>query len=130
MRIAAAALLLLVSCAAQQTATGSVADQLRTAGLTMTDRGPVSQPFLGTEGRVYEVEGGELQLYTYAGESAAQADAAKISPTGHIEGTMVHWMAQPHFYRRGNTLAIYVGASPRTLQTLQQILGAPFAERK
>lgn len=123
-------LLLLVSCAAGQTGGNSVAEELRGAGLAMTDRGPVEQPFLSVGGRVYEVEEGELQLYTYASESAAQADAAKISPSGQIEGTMVHWMAPPHFYRRGNTIAIYVGSGARTLDTLRQVLGAPFAERK
>ena len=42
---------------------------------------------------------------------------------------MISWMAQPHFYRRGNTLAIFVGSGQGTLETLQRVLGAPFAER-
>ncbi|HVG24020.1 MAG TPA: hypothetical protein VND45_07685 [Thermoanaerobaculia bacterium] len=124
-----ASLLLLTACTTTPATTPTtVAETLLSANLTLTDRGPVTQPFLTVEGHVYEVDGGELQLYTYATDVAAQADAAKISPAGEIEGTMVHWMAQPHFYRRGNTLAIYVGASQMTLDALQRTLGAPFAE--
>jgi hypothetical protein len=121
-----ALLLLLAACT---TATPGATEDLRAAGLTLSDRGAVEQPFLTAKGQVYEVEGGELQLYTYPSEAAAQADAAKISPAGDIEGTMISWMAQPHFYRRGNTVAIFVGSGPRTLETLQRVLGAPFAEK-
>jgi predicted small secreted protein len=120
-----ATLLLLAAC----TTTSGAADDLRTAGLTLTDAGEVEQPFLTAKGRVYAVEGGDLQLYTYASEAAAQQDAAKISPSGEIEGVQVSWMAQPHFYRRGNVLAIYVGFEPKTLEALQRVLGAPIAEK-
>jgi hypothetical protein len=129
MRIAIA-FLLLVSCAAQPANRNdsAVVDELRAAGLTLADRGPVEQPFLSLGGRVYEVEGGELQVYVYSSESAAQADAAKISPDGKVEAMQISWMAQPHFYRRGSTLAIYVGSNALALDALQQVLGAPFAE--
>jgi len=128
MRRIAPFLLLLVSCAAA--GNGGTAQELRAAGLTMTDRGEVEQPFLSVKGRVYEVRGGDLQVYSYPTEAAAQADASKISPEGQIEGTMVHWMAPPHFYRRGDTLAIYVGNDAGTLSTLDRVLGPPFAHRK
>ena len=121
-----AAILLLTACT---TANSSIVEDLRAAGLTLTDGGEVEQPFLSTKGRVYAVEGGDLQLYTYASEAAARQDAAKISPSGEIEGVQVAWMAQPHFYRRGNVLAIYVGFEPKTLEALQRALGAPIAEK-
>ena len=119
-------ILLLTACSAT-TSNSSLVDELRAAGLTLTDGGEVEQPFLATKGRVYAVEGGDLQLYTYASEAAAQQDAAKISPSGQIEGVQISWMAQPHFYRRGNVLAIYVGTEPATLEALQRVLGAPIA---
>ena len=56
-----ALLLLLAACT---TAGPAATEDLRAAGLTLTDRGAVEQPFLTVTGRVYEVEGGELQLYT------------------------------------------------------------------
>ena len=130
MRPIAAALLLLISCAAQPAASNNVVEELRAAGLALTDRGPVEQPFFSVKGRVYEVEGGELQLYTYASEAAAQADASKVSPEAEIPGTMVHWMAPPHFYRRGDTVAIFVGSGDRTLGALERVLGAPYARHK
>ncbi|HEX6087167.1 MAG TPA: hypothetical protein VF266_21740 [Thermoanaerobaculia bacterium] len=121
-----AIVLLLTACT---TANTSLVDDLRAAGLTVTDGGEVEQPFLGTKGRVYSIEGGDLQLYTYPSEAAAQQDAAKISPDGQIEGVQVSWMAQPHFYRSGNVLAIYLGFEPKTLEALQRVLGAPIAEK-
>ena len=122
--------LLVISCAAHSGADDSsspVADELRAAGLAMADRGEVEQPFLAVKGRVYEVDGGDLQLYSYPSEEAAKADAAKISPDGEISMVQVHWMAPPHFYRRGSTLAIYVGTAPGALTPLEQVLGVPFA---
>ncbi|HYC91835.1 MAG TPA: hypothetical protein VEO54_21660 [Thermoanaerobaculia bacterium] len=124
MRIVAA-ILLLAAC----TTTSGIPDDLRAAGLTLTDGGEVEQPFLSAKGRVYAIEGGDLQLYTYPDEAAARQDAAKISPSGQIEGVQVSWMAQPHFYRRGNVLAIYLGFEPKTLEALQRVLGAPIAEK-
>jgi hypothetical protein len=122
--------LLVLSCVAHTSVSDSgspVAQELRAAGLAMADRGEVEQPFLAVKGRVYEVEGGDLQLYSYPSEEAARADAAKISPDGEISMVQVHWMAPPHFYRRGSTMAIYVGTSPGALTPLEQVLGVPFA---
>lgn len=126
----AALLLLLVSCASQPPAggTSSAASELRAAGLTVTDGGPVEQPFLSVKGRVYAVDGGDLQLYSYATEAEALADTSGISPDAEIEGVKVSWMAAPHFYRRGNTVAIYVGSDVRALAVLQRVLGSPFAK--
>ena len=126
MRTLAAVLFLLAACS---TANSSIAEELRTSGLALSDAGEVEQPFLSVKGRVYTIEGGDLQVYTYASEAAAQADAAKISPAGEIENAQVHWMAPPHFYRTGNTLAIYIGNAPGALEVLRRVLGAPFAEK-
>jgi hypothetical protein len=98
---------------------------LKAAGLTLDPAGPVQQPFLTGSGTAFNR--GAVQIFEYADAAAAGQDAAKIKPDGSVAGTNVGWLAQPHFYRSGRLLLIYLGADAPTLNTLSVVLGAPFA---
>ncbi len=106
----------------------SLVDCLRQQGLRVQPVGQVSQPFFGVPGQVIRVDDGEVQVFVYASEEAAQQDAAKVSPDGGtIDTTMVTWVAPPHFYRRGNLLVIYLGGEPTIQKALADALGPQFA---
>ena len=113
---------------------GGVADlagleaALQAAGLTVTPAEAINQPILGVKGRNVTVNDGTIQAYEYADAAAATKDTARIQPDGTIPGTDVMWVAQPHFYRAGRLVIIYVGTDPAILSALKAALGAPFAE--
>ncbi|HUS14978.1 MAG TPA: hypothetical protein VM536_08155 [Chloroflexia bacterium] len=98
---------------------------LQAAGLTLAPGGPVQQPFLAVPGAAFNR--GDVQVFEYADAAAAGADAAKIQADGSIPGVMVDWMAQPHFYRTGRLVVIYLGADPAALKALDSLLGPAFA---
>ena len=86
----------------------SLIDNLRAAGATVEPKGEVSQAFFSVKGQVMSVNGGEVQVFEYADESAIEADAALISPDGGSIGTsMVTWVAAPHFYKIGKLIVLY-----------------------
>ena len=105
----------------------ALVDALGQAGLTVNDTGPIDQPFLSVKGGSYEAGSGYLQVFEYADQAAAEADAAKIKPDGSIEGHSVSWVATPHFYRMGRLIVVYLGDDTADLGALQTLLGDPFA---
>ena len=106
----------------------SIADELHAAGLKVEDAGEVEQPFFPVVSHVYVVEGGDVQVYQFASEEAATEHAAKVSPTGSTIGTSsMHWMAPPHWFRRGSTIVNYLGSNAKVLAELERLMGKQFA---
>jgi hypothetical protein len=116
----------------------SLVDHLRAAGVEVEPAGEVEQPFFTPKARVIRIgtpsdaqpPGGEAQVYEYANEELAAADAARVQPDGSIEGAMPHWIAPPHFFRRRNLLVLYLGSDETTLLNLRGFLGNEFAGQR
>ena len=110
---------------------GSLVEHLRKAGLTVEPAGQVEQPFFTPKARVIRIgTTGEAQVYEYATEEAAAADAAKVNADGSIGGTMPMWIAPPHFFRRKNLLVLYLGSDEASLVSLRGFLGNEFARKR
>lgn len=108
----------------------SLIDNLRAAGATIEPKGEVSQAFFSVKGQVISINGGEVQVFEYADESATEADAALISPDGGSIGTtMVTWVAAPHFYKISKLIVLYVGNDSAIIKVLESVLGPQFAGR-
>ncbi len=106
----------------------SLIDQLRAHGATVDPAGDVSQPFFSVSGHIITVNGEHVQVYEYATDDAANAEAARISPDGGTIGnTIVDWVAPPHFYKAGKIIVLYVGNTAHVLQPLFAVLGSQFA---
>lgn len=113
-----------------QPATGyaSVLDHLRAAGLGAEPGEEVEQPFLAVTGRMIQIRGEDVQVFTYPDPAAASAQAARISLDGTTVGTAkIHWIGPPHFYKQGALLVLYVGDDAQILRALESALGRPFA---
>ena len=138
--------LLLTACATvqgPQSHGGPVQDQvglidtIRSKNVTVDITGAIAQPFLNPQsGTTVRLSGGPLttpadvQLFEYGSDSAASADAKRISSDG--SGTLttkISWVAPPHFFLKGRVMALYVGSDPAVLSLLQSLLGAQFAGR-
>ncbi|MCL5999606.1 MAG: hypothetical protein M1546_26605 [Chloroflexi bacterium] len=108
----------------------SFVDALRVRGITVKPAGDVSHEFFAVAGQVLNVPGGDIQVFEYADEAAAQQDAQKVGPDGSAIGTsMVTWVASPHFYRVGKLIVLYVGNDARVTSALEILLGKQFAGR-
>ena len=121
-----------------QTASGSagvtyedLVQHLRSSGRTVESLGEVEQPFFTPKARVIRIgTTGEAQVYEYATEEQAAADAAKVNADGSIGGSMPMWVAPPHFFRRRNLIALYLGRDETTLLNLRGFLGTEFAGQR
>jgi hypothetical protein len=103
----------------------SVIAALQKAGITLTSAGLADAPYLSTPTEAFN--GGTFQIAEYADEAAAARDAGKIQPDGTVPGKMISWLGQPHFYRAGRVILVYIGNDPALLTPLEAILGKPFA---
>lgn len=109
----------------------SLVDHLRAAGLQVEPGGEIEQPFFTAKARVIRIgTTGEAQVYEYANEEQAATDAAKIRSDGSIGGSMPHWIAPPHFFRRANLLVLYLGSDEITLLELRGFLGNEVAGQR
>lgn len=114
----------------QSSASTTIADTLRKAGLEVTDAGTVQQPFFTVPAHVILVDGNDLQIYEFGTAEEAEHAASQVAPNGGSIGTtMMSWMAPPHFFRKERVIANYLGSNEKTLAELQRLFGAQFAGR-
>jgi hypothetical protein len=106
----------------------SLIDALRAQGATIEPNGDVSQPFFAVEGQVIQVNGQDIQVFEYADEATAVAEAELVAPDGSsVATTMVSWIGPPHFYSAGRLIVPYVGDDATTIDLLETVLGPGFA---
>lgn len=104
--------------------TATFISKLRSAGATVEPNGHLSQEFLTVEGQLLLVNGEDIQVFEYPTSDSAAAEAARISPDGFsIGSSMVSWVSDPHFFQAGRLLAVYVGDTASTIETLENTLG-------
>lgn len=109
----------------------SLFDNLRAAGASVTPAGEVSQPFFSVTGNAITVDGGNVQVFEYADNEEADAQAALVSPDGSSIGTtMASWIAPPHFYQAGKIIVLYVGDDTTLINVLESVMGPQFAGRQ
>lgn len=120
--------------AAASTTSGPVRDyrslvaHLRESGLRVEAAGEVEQPFFTPKAKVLRIgDSGEAQVYEYATEEQAAAEAARVNSNGSIGTSMPMWIAPPHFFRKRSLIVLYLGSDENTLLTLRGVLGNQFA---
>ncbi len=106
-----------------------LAEKLRAGGaIVSVTKEKVSQPFFSVAGRVTNINGESVQVFEYATNSAAEADARRVSADGTTIGTSKPtWMAPPHFFRSGKLIVLYVGANQTIVNLLRATVANQFA---
>lgn len=108
----------------------SLIDKLEAQGATVVETGEITQPFFDITGKSLTVNGDTVQVFEYADEPAMRAEADTISADGSSIGTsMPSWISDPHFYKAGRIIVLYVGTDTGVIDELRQALGAQFAGR-
>ena len=104
--------------------------ELKAAGLKVERKGAVRQPFFAVPAQVLAIGADEVEVFVFASAPDAERAAATVSADGGTVGTSaMHWMAPPHFHRRGRTILIHLGNGADVRSALERIAGAPFSGR-
>jgi hypothetical protein len=103
---------------------------LQASGLTVETGASVTQPFFTVQGQTLTINGQDVQVFAYDTAQARDADAAQISADASTIGNnMPSWTSDPHFYKLGNMILLYVGQDQKILDILSNVLGPQFAGR-
>ncbi len=107
-----------------------LSSELKAAGLKVERKGAVRQPFFAVPAQVLAIGADEIEVFEFASAQDAERAAAMVSADGGTVGTSaMHWMAPPHFHRRGRTILIHLGNGAEVRSALERTAGAPFAGR-
>ena len=94
----------------------------------------VIQPFFSVPGERMVMFGEGIEVFLYdtneeaeaASEGVSKDTSSIVSTDGSISSVL--WVAQPHFYLRGNAIVIYVGENVAITGLLDEIIPEKFAE--
>jgi hypothetical protein len=87
-----------------------------------------AHPYFRVPAARYLLNGESLYAFEYASANEAVADAGRIALDGYSVGmTQISWISEPHFYRSGAVIVLYVGKQADTLALLQRVLGQQIA---
>jgi hypothetical protein len=108
----------------------SLVAALQAAGLTVESGEPVNQPFFTVPGQTLKINGQDVQVFVYDTAQAMETEASQISADASTIGTsMPSWISDPHFFKLGNLLILYLGQDQKILDILSGVLGPQFAGR-
>lgn len=101
----------------------------RGGSITFAEVLPTSAyPYFRMPAARYLLNGESLYAFEYGSASEAAEEAGRIAPNGASVGTtQISWISDPHFYRAGPVIALYVGKQSSTLDLLQSVLGQQIA---
>lgn len=86
-------------------------------------------PFFSVPPKVIDVDGEYILIYSYLTKEDMEKDASAIHPDGNIGNASISYIADPHYFKKGNVIAHYAGQNKVILQNLKNIFGQQFAGR-
>ena len=105
-------------------------EALQAEGADVEPGDSIEQPFLSVQGQIIKVNGADVQVFEYASAEDLGLEASQVSEDGSSIGTsMVGWVADPHFYRSGRLLILYVGEDRTVIDLLESVVGPQFSGR-
>lgn len=103
---------------------------LQEEGLAVTQGDQIEQPFFTVPAVLLNLPESGIQVFEYGDESAAKADAELVASDGSSVGTsMPFWVDDPHFFRNGKLIVLYLGSDASILGALEAVFGPQFAGR-
>jgi hypothetical protein len=90
----------------------------------------IEQPFFTVLRQTLKVNGQESQVYVFDTPQAMESATAQVAADGSSNGTTTpSWTDDPHFYKAGSLLIVYVGKDQKILDILSEAFGPQFAGR-
>lgn len=108
-------------------------------GIGYTEKKPEYEGFMSVDPVVLQIVSSAdlIKLYEYPSEEQALNAAKGVHPGGceitiwNQDGTKtstnISWISYPHWYRKGNVIALYVGEDPAILDIMEDVFGTQFA---
>ena len=89
-----------------------------------------AHPYFRVRAARFVLNSENLYVFEYESSAATTSEASRIGPDGtSIGATQVTWISDPHFYRSGRLIVLYVGREASILALLQDVLGPQIAGR-
>lgn len=103
---------------------------LRATGATTEVGDTVIQDFFTPEGTIIKVNGEDVQVFEYENAVDMESEASQVAPDGSSVGTsMMMWVDDPHFYKSGRIIVLYIGSNSSMLDLFDEVTGQQFAGR-
>jgi len=103
---------------------------LRATGATAEVGDTVIQDFFTPEGTIIKVNGEDVQVFEYENAVDMESEASQVAPDGSSVGTsMMMWVDDPHFYKSGRIIVLYIGSNSSMLDLFDEVTGQQFAGR-
>jgi hypothetical protein len=89
-----------------------------------------AHPYFRVQAARFVLNGENLYVFEYENSAATTSEASRIGPDGTSVGTtQVSWISDPHFFRSGRLIVLYVGREASILVLLQDVLGQQIGGR-
>lgn len=77
-------------------------------------------------------DGEHISVYLYKTREEMEKDASYMHGSGTsyrngIKNVEISWASDPHFYKKGNIIVLYVGENQEIINVLEEIIGLQFA---
>jgi hypothetical protein len=108
----------------------SFTQALEAAGFDVRTEGRVRffEDIVGVPTRVVSFDGADVWTMQYPTSAAFRSIRSSVSPRGDEVGSaIINWGDPPRYYGSGRLLVMYFGDRQRALESLDLLLGPPFA---
>ncbi|MCM1989936.1 hypothetical protein [Oceanirhabdus seepicola] len=98
----------------------------------------VKKDFLPTTRKRMVIGEEAIDIYLYSNNKKMEKDAKNIDSGGceytstsiFSKSVNVSWVSEPHFYKKGKLIVLYVGTNEKIISDLKDIFGEQFAGMK
>jgi hypothetical protein len=108
----------------------SFTDALETAGHAVRVGGRTGlEDVFDVQGHPVSFDVARVMAFEYPNERAAEKLQASVDKTAYMVGPAIIEWSNPHIYRAGSLIVVYLGNKPAALRTIEGLLGSHFAPR-
>lgn len=111
---------------------GELVSNLKNLGFSVTEE-DVDKDILQGQRKWLTINDEEnLSVYLYKTSKEMEEDASYINEQGSSytngkDNAEISWVSDPHFYKEGNIIVLYVGNNQEVINKLEEIIGSQFA---
>lgn len=105
-------------------------EALKKKGFTVKTEEKIKPYYFSVQAETVRANGEKILFFEYQDQDAMEKDASYVSPDGSAvenKSEPVDWVSDPHFYKKGKLIALYVGDNINLIRALEDLMGKQFA---